>query len=156
MYLYLYFNNIVVSLNIILILISIFRFIFIFVERKKIFSIENNNIENNELGFLATSLLTLVRSRLPLWALLPFGLGLGGIYEAFRTLLEIYLVPSRPIFLVMIKNLKKNVEKKIFRFGLLFALLTIIFILRHFIYLRIVIFLIFLKYLLQKHLYLFS
>ena len=128
MYLYLYFNNVVVSLNVLLTLISIFRFIFIFIERKKIFSIENNNVENNELGFLATSLLTLVRSRLPLWALLPFGLGLVGIYEAFRTLLEIYLVPSRPIFLVMLKNLKRDGEKKIFRFGLLFALLTIIFI----------------------------
>jgi len=128
MYLYLYFNNMVVSLNVILTLISIFRFIFVFIERKKIFSIENNNVQNTELGFLATSLLTLVRSRLPLWALLPFGLGLVGIYEAFRTLLEIYLVPSRPIFLVMIKNLKRDGEKKIFRFGLLFALLTIIFI----------------------------
>ncbi len=128
MYLYLYFNNMVVSLNVLLTLISIFRFIFVFIERKKIFSIDNNNVENNELGFLATSLLTLVRSRLPLWALLPFGLGLVGIYEAFRTLLEIYLVPSRPIFLVMIKNLKRDGEKKIFRFGLLFALLTIIFI----------------------------
>ena len=128
MYIYIYFNNIDVNLNVLLVLISIFRFIFIFIERKKIFSIDNNNSQNKELGFLATSLLTLVRSRLPLWALLPFGLGLVGIYEAFRTLLEIYLIPSRPIFLVMIKNLKRDGEKKIFRFGLLFATLTILFI----------------------------
>ena len=125
MYTYLLTSKTMISLNVLLLMISAFRFIFVIFERKKIFSIENNSNENTELGFLVTSVLTLVRSRLPLWSLLPFGLGLVGIYEAFRTLLEIYLVPSRPIFLVMIKNLKRDGTKKIFQFGFIFAFLTI-------------------------------
>ena len=44
----------------------------------------------------------------------------------FLELFEIYLVPSRPIFLVMIKNLKRDGPRKIFRFGIVFALLTLI------------------------------
>ena len=126
LYLIVFFGSLKISLSMLIVFISLFRFLFVIIEKKKIFSIKNENIKNEEIGFLVTSLLTLVRSRLPLWSLLPFGLGLVGIYEVFRTLLEIYLVPSRPIFLVMIKNLKRDGPRKIFRFGIVFALLTLI------------------------------
>jgi hypothetical protein len=128
MYVIIYFSNLEVSLTTILYLISIFRFLFIFKERNKIFSIKNAKLINKEVGLLATSLLTLVRSRLPLWSLLPFGLGLVGIYEVFRTLLELYLIPSRPIFLVMIKNLKRDGPKRTFQFGMVFTILTLLLI----------------------------
>ena len=126
LYLIVFFGSLKISLSMLIVFISLFRFLFVIIEKEKIFSIKNENIKNEEIGFLVTSLLTLVRSRLPLWSLLPFGLGLVGIYEVFRTLLEIYLVPSRPIFLVMIKNLKRDGPRKIFRFGIVFALLTLI------------------------------
>jgi hypothetical protein len=125
-YLIIFFGSLKISLSMLIVFISLFRFLFVIIEKEKIFSIKNENRKNEEIGFLVTSLLTLVRSRLPLWSLLPFGLGLVGIYEVFRTLLEIYLVPSRPIFLVMIKNLKREGPRKIFRFGIVFALLTLI------------------------------
>lgn len=128
LYLLILFGGLKISLPMLFIFISLFRFLFVIIEKEKIFSIKNENLENKEIGFLITSLLTLVRSRLPLWSLLPFGLGLVGIYEAFRTLLEIYLVPSRPIFLVMIKNLKRDGPRKIFIFGIIFALITLIII----------------------------
>jgi len=126
LYLIVFFGSLKISLSMLIVFISLFRFLFVIIEKEKIFSIKNENIKNEEIGFLVTSLLTLVRSRLPLWSLLPFGLGLVGIYEVFRTLLEIYLVPSRPIFLVMIKNLKRDGPRKIFRFGIVFALFTLI------------------------------
>ena len=126
LYLIVFFGSLKISLSMLIVFISLFRFLFVIIEKEKIFSIKNENIKNEEIGFLVTSLLTLVRSRLPLWSLLPFGLGLVGIYEVFRTLLEIYLVPSRPIFLIMIKNLKRDGPRKIFRFGIVFALLTLI------------------------------
>lgn len=107
------------------------RLIFIIFEYKKIFKISNekSNKDNNELGYLISSLLTLIRSRLPLWALLPFGLGLVGIYEVFRNILEIYLTPSRPVFLVMLKNLERDGTKKIFKFGLFFTIATFVLVL---------------------------
>ena len=126
LYSVIFFGSLKISLSMLIVFISLFRFLFVIIEKEKIFSIKNENIKNEEIGFLVTSLLTFVRSRLPLWSLLPFGLGLVGIYEVFRTLLEIYLVPSRPIFLVMIKNLKRDGPRKIFRFGIVFALLTLI------------------------------
>ncbi len=128
LYGYLILNNLKVDLNIIFFAIASFRFLFIIFERKKIFAIDFTD-ENQEIGFLISQLLVLIRSRLPLWALLPYGLGLVGIYEAFRTLLEIYLVPSRPIFLVMLKNLRRDGPKRIFNFGILFASITVIMIL---------------------------
>tara|TARA_B100001996_G_scaffold346280_1_gene303133 strand:- start:1919 stop:3052 length:1134 start_codon:yes stop_codon:yes gene_type:complete len=129
LYLYLIFTNTEISLSLLLVSIALIRFIFILFNRAKIFAIENNKDSNQELGLLISSILTLIRSRLPLWALLPFGLGLVGIYETFRTLLEIYLIPSRPIFLVMLKNLKRDGPKKIFQFGILFSIATIFLIL---------------------------
>ena len=129
LYLYLIFTNTEISLNLLLISISSIRGVFIFFNRNKIFAITNNKESNQELGLLISSILTLIRSRLPLWALLPFGLGLVGIYETFRTLLEIYLIPSRPIFLVMLKNLKRDGTKKIFQFGILSSIVTIFLIL---------------------------
>jgi len=127
-YVYLVLNNLKIDLNTIFFTIASFRFLFIIFERKKIFALKINS-ENQEIGFLISQILVLIRSRLPLWALLPFGLGLVGIYEAFRTLLEIYLIPSRPIFLVMLKNIKRDGPKKIFIFGILFSLLTVVIIL---------------------------
>jgi len=124
LYLYLIFSNTLISLNLLLLFICLIRGVFILINRKKIFALTSNKESNQELGLLISSLLTLVRSRLPLWALLPFGLGLVGIYETFRTLLEIYLIPSRPIFLVMLKNLKRDGTRKIFQFGIFSSIIT--------------------------------
>ena len=77
-----------------------------------------------KINFLFVSLLTIIRSRLPLWILLPFGLGLVGIYETFRTLMEIYLTPSRPINLILLKNLKRDGPRNILAFGLICGVLT--------------------------------
>ena len=129
LYLFLYVTNTNITLNLLLLLISFARFIFVLINKKKLFAVKNDKENNTELGLIISSLLTLIRSRLPLWALLPFGLGLVGIYETFRTLLEIYMIPSRPVFLVMLKNLKRDGPKKIFNFGFLSAVLTFFLIL---------------------------
>ena len=128
LYGYLILNNLKVDLNIIFFLRLLVLDFYLLSLKEKIFAIDFTD-ENQEIGFLISQLLVLIRSRLPLWALLPYGLGLVGIYEAFRTLLEIYLVPSRPIFLVMLKNLKRDGPKRIFNFGILFASVTVIMIL---------------------------
>ena len=80
--------------------------------------------EARDLKILFASLLILIKSRLPLWVLLPFGLGLVGIYEAFRTLVEIFLLPSRGILNVMVKEIDSNNIKRIFKTGIVSGLVT--------------------------------
>lgn len=129
-------NREYVNIDNFLFIIFLSRIFFILIERKKIFIINTkNNIFNNELGYLISSILTLIRSRLPLWGLLPFGLGLVGIYEVFRNILEIYLTPARPVFLVMLKNILRDGPKKIFYFGVFFTSLTLFVIIVSYFYL---------------------
>jgi len=128
---YLFIQSLEINLNQVFAIIALPRALFIFFNRKKLFSIKNNQ-EGDNLSMLISSTLTMVRSRLPLWALLPFGLGLVGIYESFRNMLEIYLTPSRPVFLVMMNNLKIDGQKKILRFGLVFCFLTVVFVVTSF------------------------
>ena len=95
-------------------IISFIKVLFVLKNKNKIFKIKNmsNEIKTGDLKILLASLLILMKSRLPLWALLPFGLGLIGIYETFRTLIEIFLLPSRGILNVMIKDITdKNIGK---------------------------------------------
>lgn len=113
-----------INLNHIFFGISIIRLIFIIINKNKIFAIKTSENNDKNINFLFVSLLTIIRSRLPLWILLPFGLGLVGIYETFRTLMEIYLTPSRPINLILLKNLKRDGPKNILAFGLVCGVLT--------------------------------
>jgi hypothetical protein len=112
------------NLNYLLYGISTIRIFFILLNKKKIFAYKDMTNNEKNTYFLISSLLTIIRSRLPLWLLLPFGLGLVGIYETFRTILEIYLTPSRPVILVLLKNLKKDGPKNILKFGTICGILS--------------------------------
>jgi len=131
---YLIFQSLEINLNQVFAIIALPRALFIFVNRKKLFSIKNDKDADN-LSMLISSTLTMVRSRLPLWALLPFGLGLVGIYESFRNILEIYLTPSRPVFIIMMNNLKTEGPKKLLQFGVVFCFLTVLFVATSFFFL---------------------
>lgn len=123
---YIYFSKPEINLNHIFIGVSVIRSILIFFNYKKIFAIKNSENNTENLNFLFVSLMSIVRSRLPLWILLPYGLGLVGIYETFRTLMEIYLSPFRPINLILRKNLKRDGRKNILTFGLICGAITAI------------------------------
>jgi len=95
-------------------IISLIKIVIVLMNKDKIFKIMDTSIQeqNSDLKILSALLLVLIKSRLPLWALLPFGLGLVGIYETFRTLIEIFLLPSKGILNVMIKEINdKNIQK---------------------------------------------
>ena len=95
-------------------IISLIKILIVFMNKNKIFKLMDTTIQeqNSDLKILSALLLVLIKSRLPLWALLPFGLGLIGIYETFRTLIEIFLLPSKGILNVMIKEINdKNIQK---------------------------------------------
>lgn len=82
------------------------RFYFIFKERKKIFALTNIIGKNRETFlFTISSFLSFLRTRLPIWLLIPFGLNFVGLYEIFRNLLEIYVFLSKSILLIFTKNL---------------------------------------------------
>jgi hypothetical protein len=121
---YIYFMKPEINLNHIFFGISIIRLLLITLNYKKIFAITYSKNNEQNLNFLFTSLLSIVRSRLPLWLLLPFGLGLVGIYETFRTLMEIYLSPFKPINLILRKNLTRDGPKNILLFGIVCGTLT--------------------------------
>lgn len=121
---YLLNNQNLITLEIIFYGIAVTRFPLIIINRSKIFFYSETIGNDKNLSFLISSILTIVRSRLPLWLLLPFGLGLVGIYETFRTLMEIYLTPSRPINLILLKNLKRDGSSNILKIGLLCALFS--------------------------------
>jgi len=121
-------NQDLIRLNFVLYGISIIRGIFVLINTKKLFAYKELDKNENNLFFLYSAILTLVRSRLPLWLLLPFGLGLVGIYETFRTIMELYLTPSRPIILILLKNLKRDGAINIFYFGLICGVFSSIFV----------------------------
>lgn len=121
---YIYFLKPEINLNHIFIGIFLIRFVLILLNYKKIFAITDNQNNEQNLYFLFTSLMSIIRSRLPLWLLLPFGLGLVGIYETFRTLMEIYLSPFKPVNLILRKNLKRDGPKNILFFGIICGILS--------------------------------
>lgn len=121
-------NQDLLSLNLLLYGTSIIRGLFLLINAKKLFAFKELDNNKNNLFFLYSAFLTIVRSRLPLWLLLPFGLGLVGIYETFRTIMEIYLTPSRPIILILLKNLKRDGAINIFYFGLFCGIFSSIFV----------------------------
>lgn len=121
---YLLYNKNLISLEIIFIGIATIRIALIIINRSKIFFYSETIGNDKNLSFLISSILTIIRSRLPLWLLLPFGLGLIGIYETFRTLMEIYLTPSRPINLILLKNLKRDGSSNILKIGFICAFLS--------------------------------
>jgi hypothetical protein len=112
------------NLNTLLIGISLIRIIYIVVNKRKVFFYKDTEGNGENLNFLITALLTIIRSRLPLWLLLPFGLGLVGIFETFRTILEIFLTPSRPVVLILLKNINRDGPNNILRFGLICGLVS--------------------------------
>jgi hypothetical protein len=100
--------------------------LFVLKNKNKIFKIKNtpDGKKTSDLKILLASLLILIKSRLPLWVLLPFGLGLIGIYETFRTLIEIFLLPSRGILNVMIKEISDKSIRKVMKTGFISGLVS--------------------------------
>ena len=99
-----------------MIIVATIKLFFVLINKNKIFNLASVSPEKaHDLKILFASLLILIKSRLPLWVLLPFGLGLVGIYEAFRTLVEIFLLPSRGILNVMVKEIDSNNIKRILK-----------------------------------------
>lgn len=125
-----YFDILNHSFNSFIIMLSLIKLIFVVLNKEKIFTLNIDGVgqKAKDLKILQASLLILIKSRLPLWALLPFGLGLVGIYEAFRTLVEIFLLPSKGILNVMVKEIDNNNLDRIFKKGFLSGLMTAIFL----------------------------
>lgn len=125
-FIFIYFDYIVHTFNNFMIMIATIKLFFVLINKNKIFNLENVSPEKeaSNLKILFASLLILLKSRLPLWVLLPFGLGLVGIYEAFRTLVEIFLLPSRGILNVMIKEIDSNNIKRIYKSGIVSGLVS--------------------------------
>ena len=63
-----------------------------------------------------------------MWLLLPFGLGLIGIFESYRTIQEIFLSPSRPVIMVLYKNYNNQGVKNTLKFSLYCSILSFIFV----------------------------
>jgi hypothetical protein len=107
-------------------IISLIKLLFVLKNKNKIFKIKNtpDGKKTSDLKILLASLLILIKSRLPLWVLLPFGLGLIGIYETFRTLIEIFLLPSRGILNVMIKEISDKSIRKVMKTGFISGLVS--------------------------------
>ncbi len=124
-FLLIYFDILMHDFNSFFVIVSSIKLIFVLLNKSKIFSLKVNSTQKAEdLKILQASLLILVKSRLPLWALLPFGLGLVGIYEAFRTLVEIFLLPSKGVLNVMVKEISNNNLNRIFKTGFLSGVIT--------------------------------
>lgn len=122
-----YLEIINISFKILIYFLAILNTFFVYINKHKIFSISHPGI-NNSSKLLLTSLLILLKSRLPLWVLFPFGLGLIGIFETFRTLIEVFLLPAKGILKVMINELNKSNNRIIFRYGLNFGLFSSFFV----------------------------
>lgn len=103
--------------------VSVINYIIIIKNREKIFAKRISGITKN-FYLPITSILILIKNRLPLWALLPFGLGLIGIYETFRNLVEIFLLPSKGFLNILIKDIEKNNNKVTFIRGVYLGLFT--------------------------------
>lgn len=103
--------------------VSVVNYIIIIRNKEKIFA-KRISGKNKNFYLPITSILILVKNRLPLWALLPFGLGLIGIYETFRNLIEIFLLPSKGYLNILLKDIEKNNNKTTFFRGIYFGLIT--------------------------------
>jgi hypothetical protein len=121
-----YFDILNHNFNTFLLVVSLIKIFFVAINKEKIFKITNTaeEPESQNLKILTASLLILIKSRLPLWVLLPFGLGLIGIYETFRTLIEIFLLPSKGILNVMVKEIDESSSQRILRTGLISGSIT--------------------------------
>lgn len=121
-----YFDILNHNFNTFLLVVSLIKMFFVAINKEKIFKITNTaeEPESQNLKILTASLLILIKSRLPLWVLLPFGLGLIGIYETFRTLIEIFLLPSKGILNVMVKEIDESSVQRILRTGLISGSIT--------------------------------
>jgi hypothetical protein len=117
-------NTIESDLNNILYFVSFVRVLFILPNQKYLFTNYNLDSVNKGLDFLFNSSMSLIRNRLPLIALLPFGLSFLGVYEVFRNIIEIYMAPSKAIFLTVQKNLDTSTLKKIKSLGFISGLIT--------------------------------
>lgn len=109
----LHINAIESNLNNIFYFISFLRILFILPNHKYLFKNYNLGSVNKGLDFLFNSSMSLIRNRLPLIALLPFGLSFLGVYEVFRNITEIYMAPSKAVYLTIQKNLETSKSKKI-------------------------------------------
>jgi len=125
-FIFIYFDYFDHTFNNFMIIVATIKLFFVLINKNKIFNLASVSPEKeaHDLKILFASLLILIKSRLPLWVLLPFGLGLVGIYEAFRTLVEIFLLPSRGILNVMVKEIDSNNIKRIFKTGIISGLVT--------------------------------
>jgi len=121
---FIYTNTIESDLNNILYFVSFVRVLFILPNQKYLFINYNLDSVNKGLDFLFNSSMSLIRNRLPLIALLPFGLSFLGVYEVFRNIIEIYMAPSKAIFLTVQKNLDTSTLKKIKSLGFISGIIT--------------------------------
>lgn len=118
-----YFKILIIEFKDLILFLTIINTLTLIFQRKKIFAIQYKGTNNSSKIFL-TSLLILIKNRLPLWLLYPFGLGLIGIYETFRTLVEIYLIPAKGVLKLMLRELNYDNNKKIVLIGIIFGLLS--------------------------------
>lgn len=108
----------------------VIRTIYIIKEKKKIFALTKLNKEKKEtILFTVSSFLSFVRTRLPIWLLVPFGINFVGLYEIFRNLLEIYIFISKSTLLIFTKNLNKIGNYKTIKQSILLSVFTLTLIL---------------------------
>lgn len=120
-----FFKIIILDFTLIILVLAIINFIVVLFNKTKIFGV-NHQGTNQSTKILLTSLLILLKNKLPLWLLIPFGLGLIGIYETFRTLVEIYLIPAKAILKLMLKEINKDNSRYILIQGFKFGTISII------------------------------